>query len=71
MRREYLSLGIIITILIALNVMLDTFPIEGILTLGCVIGLMLYLGNLRTRFKKLEDKVSELESNVEDKEKKE
>ena len=67
MKKEYLPLAIIFIIIIALNVILDTFPIEGILSYGAIVCVLLYLGNIQTHLKELKDRVTQLEKHIEDK----
>lgn len=67
MKKEYLPLAIIFIVLITLNVILDTFPIEGILTVGGIVCILIYIGNLRTHLKELNDRLTQLEKHIEEK----
>ncbi len=68
MKKEDLPLVIVFVILIALNVILDTFPIEGIISVGAVVCFLIYLGNIQTHLKELNDRVTYLEKHIEEKE---
>jgi hypothetical protein len=69
MRKEYIPLAIIFIVLIALNVILDTFPLEGILSVGGLICILLYIGKIRTHYMELSDRVTQLEKQIDEKEK--
>jgi len=69
MKKEYLTLAIILIMLIALNVILDTFPIEGILFVGGIVCIFIYIGNFKTQFTDLKNRVAQLEKYIEDLEK--
>ncbi len=69
MKKEYLPLVGLIAILIVLNSIFNTFPIDGILYLGCIITVLVYVGNVRNQNRNLDERISQLEKNAEEKEK--
>ena len=67
MKKEYIPLAIILIVLITINIILDTFPLEGILSVGGIVFIFIYIGNYRTHYKELNDRVTNLEKHIEEK----
>lgn len=67
MRKEYIPLAIILIILIALNVIFDTFPLEGIIYVGVIVCIFIYVGKLKMNQKELSDRMMKLENQINEK----
>ena len=64
MKRGYFYLGTMLIVLIILNDRFDGLPFEGVMTLGVIALILVYLGNLQDKVRDCQRRIEALEQQL-------